>query len=81
MRRLKDTIVRECVVTLNRLVEHRKDGPMITNEPVAYLVKIACPGGRTTLFRCDTESELWKELQSCIHIWIDHPQTPESSHA
>lgn len=61
-RRLKDKVWRSCQIDIDRLVEQIKDGNMITNDTVAYLVTIHHGGGRRTMFRADSQKELWEHI-------------------
>jgi len=71
IKKLKDKVWRDVVIKIDRLVEQYQDGCYTENKCVAFLVTIEHGQGRKTMFRANSEEELWKEINHFTLLHID----------
>jgi len=68
-KRLKDKIFRDVTIKIDRLVEQYQDDSGIDNKCVAFLVTIEHGQGRKTMFRANSERDLWKEIKHFAMVY------------
>ena len=69
--KVKEIIIKDCIIVIDKLVKRTEDKLGFTNEPICFLVTIKDPLSKgQTMFRADSVKELWKMIEQESRLWL-----------